>query len=83
MSTQSHRIEELNEKTKIFLLSTLMEDEFKLVDADEYLSECSDIVARLRDRIAKQREALRVLGVSEDEIERFVAEGTIGTADRL
>ena len=78
MSRHSGPINKLDEKTMAFLLAVLVEDERNLMEAGAYLNKCSDIVTRLKDRVAKQREALKILGVPDEAIERFVAEGTFG-----
>ena len=63
----------LNDDTKRFLLLSLVEDEARLSGSDELLSQCSDAVDLLHDRISKQREALEVLGITENQVEEVRA----------
>lgn len=66
-----------DDSTEQFMLSALVEDELKLIEAERHLDDCYRAVDQIRNRISKAREALISLGVSEDTILRAVKEGLV------
>ena len=75
ITMSAHNVTDLrgNEEVKGLFLDALIEQEIKLNDMAKDLEERQAGVLELQEQISKQREALRILGMTEEEL-------TLGTS---